>query len=99
VTESAGVRATIFQLDSFTTTRFAGNPAAVVVLDHFLPDASLQAIAAESNLAETAFLVTDGAEHHLRWFTPTRRTPWRFESCRPAGGAPCGQVLPELLPI
>jgi len=40
------VRAPIFQLDSFTTTRFAGNPAAVVVLEQFLPAASMQAIAA-----------------------------------------------------
>ena len=68
---SPTVRAPIFQLDSFTTTRFAGNPAAVVVLEQFLPDASMQAIAAENNLAETAFLVVDGTAHHLRWFTPT----------------------------
>src|SRR5215212_7967513 len=68
---SPSVRAPIFQLDSFTATRFAGNPAAVVVLEQFLPDASLQAIAAENNLAETAFLVIDGAGHRLRWFTPT----------------------------
>jgi phenazine biosynthesis-like protein len=45
---SLAVRAPIFQLDSFTTKRFAGNPAAVVVLEEFLPDASMQAIAAES---------------------------------------------------
>jgi PhzF family phenazine biosynthesis protein len=48
-----------------------GKAAAVVVLEQFLPDASLQAIAAENNLAETAFLVAAGTEHHLRWFTPT----------------------------
>ena len=71
MTLGPAVRAPIFQLDSFTTTRFAGNPAAVVVLEQFLPDASLQAIAAENNLAETAFLVIDGAGHRLRWFTPT----------------------------
>ena len=65
------MRAPIFQLDSFTTKRFAGNPAAVVVLEEFLPVASMQAIAAENNLAETAFLVAAGTEHHLRWFTPT----------------------------
>ena len=65
------MRAPIFQLDSFTTKRFAGNPAAVVVLEEFLPDALMQAIAAENNLAETAFLVAAGTEHHLRWFTPT----------------------------
>src|SRR6266542_394357 len=67
----AVMRAPIFQLDSFTTKRFVGNPAAVVVLEEFLPVASMQAIAAENNLAETAFLVAAGTEHHLRWFTPT----------------------------
>src|SRR5215212_9144392 len=68
---SPSVRAPIFQLDSFTATRFAGNPAAVVVLGQFLSDGSMQAIAAENNLAETAFLVAAAAEHHLCWFTPT----------------------------
>jgi predicted PhzF superfamily epimerase YddE/YHI9 len=47
------VRAPIFQLDSFTTTRFAGNPAAVVVLEQFLPKVSLQAIAAENKSPST----------------------------------------------
>ena len=51
------MRLPIFQLDAFTTRRFAGNPAAVVVLDRFLDDALLQAVAAENNLAETAFVV------------------------------------------
>jgi len=66
---SPTVCAPIFHLDSFTTTRFAGNPAAVVVLEQFLPNVSLQAIAAENNLTETAFLVAAATEHHLRWFT------------------------------
>jgi hypothetical protein len=50
------LRAPIFQLDSFTTTRFAGNPAAVVVLEQFLPDASMQAIAAETWSARNRIL-------------------------------------------
>jgi predicted PhzF superfamily epimerase YddE/YHI9 len=65
----------IFQLDAFTTRRFAGNPAAVMPLSDFLPDATLQAIAAENNLAETAFLVPDGGDYRLRWFTPTTEVP------------------------
>ena len=51
------MRAPIFQLDAFTTRRFAGNPAAVIVMDAFPGDEVMQAVAAESNLAETAFLV------------------------------------------
>ena len=61
----------IFQVDAFARRRFAGNPAAVMVLDDFFDDAVLQEIAAENNLAETAFLVRDGADFRLRWFTPT----------------------------
>jgi len=69
------MRTPIFQLDAFTTRRFAGNPAAVMLLDSFLPDAALQAIAAENNLAETAFLVPEADDYRLRWFTPTTEVP------------------------
>ena len=69
------MRTPIFQIDAFTTRRFAGNPAAVIPLDRFLDDATLQAIAAENNLAETAFLVPDGGDYRLRWFTPTVEVP------------------------
>jgi PhzF family phenazine biosynthesis protein len=65
----------LYQLDAFATRRFAGNPAAVMVLDAFLKDDHLQAIAAENNLAETAFLVANGTEFSLRWFTPTVEVP------------------------
>jgi PhzF family phenazine biosynthesis protein len=65
----------IFQVDAFTSRRFAGNPAAVMILDHFPEDAILQAIAEENNLAETAFLVADGEDFQLRWFTPTVEVP------------------------
>jgi predicted PhzF superfamily epimerase YddE/YHI9 len=61
------------QVDAFADRAFAGNPAAVMLLEEWLDDATLQAIAAENNLAETAFLVPwAGAEadHELRWFTP-----------------------------
>src|SRR5436309_635884 len=69
------MRTRIFQLDAFTTRRFAGNPAAVMPLDRFPEDAVLQAIAAENNLAETAFLVPEGGDYRLRWFTPTTEVP------------------------
>lgn len=63
----------IYQVDAFTDRPFSGNPAAVVPLDRWLPDDVLQAIAAENNLAETAFFIADegDADFHLRWFTPT----------------------------
>lgn len=62
---------TIYQLDAFTSALFGGNPAAVVPLDTWLPDATMQAIAAENNLAETAFYVPTPTGFWLRWFTPT----------------------------
>jgi PhzF family phenazine biosynthesis protein len=69
------MRLPIFQVDAFAARRFAGNPAAVVPLDGFLDDATLQSIAAENNLPETAFLVPEGDEYRLRWFTPTVEVP------------------------
>lgn len=65
----------IFQIDAFTTERFAGNPAAVMVLEAFPADSVLRAAAAENNLPETAFLVRDGEDYRLRWFTPTVEVP------------------------
>ena len=60
----------IFQVDAFTKERFAGNPAAVVPLDAWLPDETMLKIAAENNLAETAFFVKNGGRYDIRWFTP-----------------------------
>jgi PhzF family phenazine biosynthesis protein len=63
-----------YQVDAFAPARFQGNPAAVVLLDAWLDDRRLQAIAAENNLSETAFLVSaesSVADYELRWFTPT----------------------------
>jgi PhzF family phenazine biosynthesis protein len=71
----APMRTRIFQLDAFTTRLFTGNPAAVMPMDRFPEDAVLQAIAAENNLSETAFLVRDGRDYRLRWFTPTTEVP------------------------
>lgn len=60
----------LYQVDAFTERVFSGNPAAVCPLDHWLPDTTLQAIAAENNLAETAFFAPEGDGYRLRWFTP-----------------------------
>jgi PhzF family phenazine biosynthesis protein len=60
----------LFQVDAFASRVFAGNPAAVVPLDAWLPDATLQSIATENNLSETAFLVGGAGEYHIRWMTP-----------------------------
>ena len=60
----------IYQVDAFASEVFKGNPAAVCPLEDWLPDQTLQAIAAENNLSETAFLVPRGDDYDLRWFTP-----------------------------
>ena len=69
------MRTPIFQIDAFTTRRFAGNPAAVMPMDAFPADATMQAIAAENNLAETAFLHPHDGDYRLRWFTPAAEVP------------------------
>ena len=62
----------MWQVDAFATKVFAGNPAAVCLLDAWLEDGVLQAIAAENNLSETAFLMPRGGEIELRWFAPAK---------------------------
>jgi PhzF family phenazine biosynthesis protein len=69
------MRTPIFKLDAFATRRFSGNPAAVLPMTAFPPDEVMQAIAAENNLAETAFFVREGSDYRLRWFTPTVEVP------------------------
>jgi PhzF family phenazine biosynthesis protein len=90
----APMRARIFQLDAFTTRRFAGNPAAVVRLEAFPDDDVMQAIAAENNLAETAFLVPQRDDYRLRWFTPVTEVPL----CGHATLASAAVVLDRLEP-
>ena len=65
------MRIPLYQIDAFTSRLFGGNPAAVCPLAEWLPEATMQAIASENNLAETAFFVAQGAGYLLRWFTPT----------------------------
>lgn len=62
----------IYQIDAFTSKIFAGNPAAVCPLEHWLDDDVLQSIAAENNLSETAFFVKEEIGYRIRWFTPVR---------------------------
>ena len=60
----------LYQVDSFADRLFGGNPAAVVILEDWLPDRVLADIAAENNLAETAFVIPRDDVSPLRWFTP-----------------------------
>src|SRR5215472_12652351 len=69
------MRARIYQLDAFTSRPFAGNPAAVMLLESYPADALLQAIAEENNLSETAFVVPEGKDYRIRWFTPAVEVP------------------------
>ena len=84
----------IYQVDAFADRRFAGNPAAVVVLESYPADSTLQDIAAENNLAETAFIVPQGEDYRLRWFTPTIEVPL----CGHATLASAAVVLERLWP-
>jgi PhzF family phenazine biosynthesis protein len=65
------MRILLYQVDAFTSRLFSGNPAAVCPLPEWLPEPTMQAIAAENNLAETAFFVPERDGYLLRWFTPT----------------------------
>src|SRR3954462_6350485 len=69
------IRLPYFVVDAFASAVFRGNPAGVVPLQRWLPDALLQSIAAENNLAETAFFVLEDETLHLRWFTSTQEVP------------------------
>ena len=60
----------LYQIDAFASKLFEGNPAAVCPLDEWLPDETMQMIATENNLSETAFYVPQGDGFHIRWFTP-----------------------------
>lgn len=62
----------IYHIDAFASAPFQGNPAAVCILDEWLPDVLMQAVAGELNLSETAFAVKRNEfEYRIRWFTPT----------------------------
>ena len=69
--EKNKIKQIIYQVDAFTDELFRGNPAAVCIMEEWIPDEKMQLIAMENNLAETAFIVKEGVNYHIRWFTPT----------------------------
>jgi PhzF family phenazine biosynthesis protein len=85
----------IYQVDAFTDRLFAGNPAAVCPLDAWLPDAAMQAIAAENNLSETAFFVPRGEDYDLRWFTPTVETDLCGHATQASGFIVMNRLAPQ----
>jgi PhzF family phenazine biosynthesis protein len=64
------MKISLYQVDAFSDHLFSGNPAAVCPLEEWLPDSTMQNIAMENNLAETAFFVKNGDQFAIRWFTP-----------------------------
>jgi PhzF family phenazine biosynthesis protein len=66
------MRHKIYQVDAFTSKLFGGNPAAVCILDKWLSDHTMQQIASENRLSETAFSVLENGKYTIRWFTPDR---------------------------
>ena len=84
----------LYQLDAFTDQVFAGNPAAVCPLDSWLDDETLQAIAVENNLSETAYFIRDGENYRLRWFTPATEV----DLCGHATLASAQVIMDELEP-
>jgi len=84
----------MYQVDAFSGRVFSGNPAAICPLESWLPDDKMQAIAAENNLAETAFFVPNGGSYHLRWFTPVTEV----DLCGHATLASAFVVMNELTP-
>ena len=68
----AAMRLPLYQIDAFASKVFQGNPAAVCPLESWIPEATMQAIAAENNLAETAYFVGANGHYEIRWFTPVQ---------------------------
>ncbi|MBL8538171.1 MAG: PhzF family phenazine biosynthesis protein [Hyphomonadaceae bacterium] len=87
----------IWIVHAFTDRVFTGNPAAVVPLERWLPDATLQTIAAENNLSETAFFVPTGLKgnYQLRWFTPTTEVPICGHATLAAGAILLSEIDPS----
>ena len=84
----------MYQVDAFAGQIFSGNPAAVCPLESWLSDEKMQAIAAENNLAETAFFVRNGSGYKLRWFTPAVE----IDLCGHATLATASVILNDLTP-
>lgn len=65
----------LYIVNAFSREAFRGNPAAVCPLDEWLDDTTMQCIAAQNNLSETAFIVPDNHVYQIRWFTPAAEVP------------------------
>jgi PhzF family phenazine biosynthesis protein len=98
------MRLPFYQADAFSAAVFGGNPAGVCPLDRWLPDAAMQAVAAENNLPETAFFVPAAAgdasaypgeaDYHLTWFTPTAEVDLCGHATLAAGFVVLGRLQP-----
>jgi PhzF family phenazine biosynthesis protein len=66
---------TIYQVDAFTSIPFKGNPAGVMIVDEHFPAEKMQQLAMEMNLSESAFIISNGNEFRIRYFTPNREVP------------------------
>jgi len=66
---------TIYQIDAFTAVPFKGNPAGVMIVDEHFPAEKMQLLAMEMNLSESAFIIPNGDEYRIRYFTPNREVP------------------------
>ncbi|GLH71945.1 putative isomerase [Geothrix limicola] len=88
------MRLPLYQIDAFASRPFEGNPAAVMPLEAWLPDALMQRIASENNLSETAFLVKEADQWRIRWFT----TVAEVDLCGHATLASAWLILNELEP-
>jgi len=88
----------IWIVHAFTDRVFTGNPAAVVPLERWLPDATLQTIALENKLSETAFIVPTGLKgnYQLRWFTPATEVPICGHATLAAGAMALSEIDPGL---
>ena len=86
------MRLQYYHVDAFAGTVFSGNPAGVCPLERRLPDETLQRIAAENTLSETAFFTREPGYFHLRWFTPTVEV----DLCGHATLAPAHVLFSEL---
>ena len=86
----------IYQVDAFTLGPFSGNPAAVCPLDAWLDDDTLQSIAAENNLSETAFIVASESSYELRWFTPAVEVDLCGHATLAAGYVVLNEQQPDL---
>ena len=88
----------IWLVHAFTDRVFTGNPAAVVPLERWLPDATLQAIASENKVSETAFVTPTGlrGNFQLRWFTPSTEVPLCGHATLAAGAVLLSELEPDL---